>query len=186
MRKDTQKVIQGCMFVSFVDTTDFYNRHLFLYPFFLFFFCLFLFCFLLHYTLGLALTDQVTSALLPLHHALIMVCLWSPVATSHGSEVHIACVCWSIIRSQEAHKPSFFCQGTRRRVIWLCIGIFLRRNATSWTFFSVSLLILECWSCIQVNLRMVTKVGSSPLEIFIGWGPFRIRMWNSAAIQSII
>lgn len=40
------------------------------------------FCFLLHYTSGLALADQVTSALLPSHHALIMVCLWSPDATS--------------------------------------------------------------------------------------------------------
>lgn len=80
------------MFVSFVNTTDFYNQHLF-FDSLSFSFTFFSFCFLLHYTLGLALTDQVTSALLPSHHALIMVCFWSPDTKTHsGLEEHVICV----------------------------------------------------------------------------------------------
>lgn len=184
MRKDTQ-VIQGCMFVSFVDTTDFYNWHLFLYLYLFFD----LFCFLLHYTLGLALTDQVTSALLPLHHALIMVCLWSPVATSQ--RVRGAHRLHPLIHNQipgSSKKNPLFLPRDKLRGNLIMDQLFLRRNATSWASISVSLLILECQSRLQVVLQMVTSDGGliPSWRSFNGWKPFRIRMWNSAAIMLII
>ena len=67
-----------------------------------------LFCFCLHYTLGLVLTDQVTSALLPMHHALIMVCFWSPVATLQ--RVRGASRLYMLIHIQ-MNSPSFFAKG---------------------------------------------------------------------------
>lgn len=166
------------MFVSFVDTTEFYNQHLFLLSFHFDFFC-----FLLHYNLGLALTDQVTSALLPSHHALIMVCFWSPVATSQ--QVRGTNRLSKLIYNQipRTSRSSFLPRDKLRGDLTMDQ---LRRNATSWTSVSISLLILECWSCLQVVLQRVAKKAHPLTEIFIGWRPFRIRMWSSAAIQLYI
>ena len=154
-RKRHTKVIQGCMSVSNVDTTDFYNWLLFLYLFVWFvfaFFCTTLWVWRLR-------------TRLPRHCCpRIMHLLWSVSEAQsqplNGSEVHVACVRWSIIRFRRRFNP-LFCQRTSGGLIWSWISCFLRRNATSWTSVSVSLLILECRRCLQVSFQTVTEVSSS-------------------------
>lgn len=123
-----------------------------------FIFSLVLFCFLLHYTLSLALTDQVTSALLSLHHALIMVCLRSPVTTYHWVKgAHRLCM---LIHNQIPRTSKILLAKLRDDLILDQ----LRQNATSWTNIGVSLLILECQCQFQDGFQIVTEASSSNYE----------------------
>lgn len=179
MRKDKQKSFRdACLWVSWtllITIINIFSSNLYLFIWF--------FCFLLHYTLGLALTDQVTSALLPSHHALIMVCFWSPVTTSQ--QVRGASRLHKLIYNQipRTFQILFFCQGMSWGVIWLWIS---RGGVLPHEPPSVS----RCWSWnAEAAFRLSSKWWPRKLiltEIFIGWRPFRIRMWSSAATQLII
>lgn len=105
MNEKTQKSFRdACLWVSWTLLTSIID-------FFSSIFSFDLFCFLLHYILGLALTDQVTSALLPMHHALIMVCLWSPVTTLQRVRGAHRLHTLIHIQMQEASLTLFFAKG---------------------------------------------------------------------------
>lgn len=133
----------ACLWVSWTLLTSIINifSSIFMFSFDLF-------CFLLHYTWGLALADQVTSALLPSHHALIMVCLWSPDATSQ--RVRGARRLCKLIHNQITRtlKPLFLVMGEVEG--WFDYGSAEAGMLSSWTSISVSLLILKCQSRLQV------------------------------------
>lgn len=155
MNEKTQKSFRdACLWVSWTLLTS-------VIEFFSSIFSFDLFCFLLHYILSLALTDQVTSALLPMHHALIMVCLWSPVTTLQRVRGAHRLHTLIHIQMQEASLTLFFAKGQFKG--WSAYGSaggVLRRNATSRTSISLSLLILESRSHPQT----VTKVSSPSHE----------------------
>lgn len=150
------------MFVSFVDTTDFYNQHLFLYLFIWFV----LLSFALHFGSGAYRPGYLGIVALA---SCTYYCLSLKPSRNLATGQRCTSPCWSIIRSQEALKPSFLPRDKFRGNL-IMDQLFLRQIATSWTSISVSLLILECWSHIQVVLQLVTEVSSSPQRSLLDEG----------------
>lgn len=138
------------MFVSFVDTTDSF-------PLSLFFIWFVLLSFALHFGSG---------AYRPGYLGIVALasCTYYGLSLkpsrnfARGQRCKSACRRRSTIRS----RMLFYPLRDESRGHLIVDRLFLRWNSTSWTSSSVSLLILECCSHLQVALQMVTAVSSSP------------------------
>lgn len=156
MRKDTQKSFRdACFWVSWTLLTSIIN--IFSFNLYLVIFFSLLLSFALHFRSGAQRPGYLGIVALAscTYNGLFS---GAQTQTHNGSEVHVVCVRWSTVKSQEPLNPSFLPRDKLRGDL---VVDQLGRNATSWTSISVSLLILECWSCLQVVFWRMTRVSSS-------------------------
>lgn len=159
MREDTQKSFRdACLWVLWTLLTSRIK-------FFSSIFTFYLFCFLLHYTCGLALNRPGYLGIVALAS-----CTYYGRSLKPSCNLIVGPRCtsprYTDALSDPGSSPTLFLPRDQLKGDLRMDRLFLRWNATSRTFISVSLLILEWQSRVRFG------------------GPFRIRMWNSAAIQS--